>query len=66
MGFTAFKVVAVGVMYRMAALPAEIRNQQQAVKHKAHHGFDAGIGVESTVATFVGNDPAPACHCSCD
>jgi hypothetical protein len=66
MGFTTFQVVAICVMHRMAALPAEIGNQQQAVEHKAHHGFNAGIGMEGAVATLVSNNPAPSCQCSGD
>ena len=41
MGFALFEVIAVGVVHRMAAGPAVIRNEQQAVEHEAHTGLQA-------------------------
>ena len=66
MGFTCLEVVAVGVMHCMAALPAEVGHKQQAVKQKSHHRFDAGVGMEGTMAAFMGNYPATSSHCSSD
>ena len=64
MGFTSLEVVAVGVVHRMAALPAEIGHKQQAVQHKSHPGLNPGVGMEGPVPAFVGNDPATSRHCS--
>ncbi len=58
MGFASLEVVAVGVVHRMAALPAEIGHKQQAVQHKSHHRFYPGVGMEGAVPALVGNDPA--------
>jgi len=66
MGFTCLEVVAVGVMHCMAALPTEVGHKQQAMKHKSHHRFDAGVGMEGTMAAFMGNYPATSSHCSSD
>ena len=62
MGFTAFEVIAVGMVHRMAALPGEVGHQQQAVQHKAHHGLDPAIGMEGTMAALMGQDPATGSH----
>ena len=64
MGFTSLEVVAIGVVHRMAALPAEIGHKQQAVQHKSHPGLNPGVGMEGPVPAFVGNDPATSRHCS--
>ncbi len=62
MGFTSFQVVAVGVVHGMAALPGEVRHQQQAVKHKPHHGLDTAVGMESMMAALMGDHPAAIGH----
>ena len=62
MGFTALKLVAVGVVHRMTALPAEVGHQQQAVQHKANRRLQAPIWMKGTVAAFVGQHPAAHRH----
>ncbi len=62
MGFTALKLVAVGVVYRMTALPAEVGHQQQAVQHKANHRLQAPVGMEGAVAAFMGQHPTAHRH----
>jgi hypothetical protein len=62
MGFTAFKLVAIGVVHRMAALPAEVGHQQQAVQREAHRRLQASIGMEGAMAAFVGQHPAAHRH----
>ena len=62
MGFTSLEVVTVGVVHRMAALPAEIGHKQQAVQRKSHHRFHPGVGMEGSVPALVGKDPATCRH----
>ena len=62
MGFTPLKLVAVGVVHRMAALPAVVRHQQQAVQREANRRLQAPVGMEGAVAAFVGQHPAAHRH----
>ena len=62
MGFASLQVVAVGVVHGMAALPSEVRHQQQAVKHKPHQRLDTTVGVEGMMAALMGDDPAAHGH----
>ena len=60
MGFTALQVVAIGMVHRMAALPGEVRHQQQAVQHKSHRSLQATVGMEGTMTALMGDHPATA------
>jgi len=62
MGFAALELVAVGVVNRVAALPAEVRHQQQAVQHEAHRRLQPPVGMEGAVAAFMGQHPAAHRH----
>lgn len=62
MGFAAFELVAVGVVHRMAALPAEVGHQQQAVQGEAHRRLQPPVGMEGAVAAFMGQHPAAHGH----
>ena len=62
MGFTALKLVAVGVVHRMTALPAEVGHQQQAVQRETNHRLQSPVGMEGAVAAFVGQHPAAHRH----
>ena len=66
MGFTPFKMIAMGVVNCMATSPAVVGNQQCAVQDKSHHPFNTPVGMKSVVATFVGQHPAAHGNCSCD
>jgi hypothetical protein len=65
MGFALLQVIAVRVVHRMAAGPAVVGHQQQAVQGEAHSDFKPAVGVEGVVAAFVGNDPQARGHRSC-
>ena len=56
------QVVAMGVMYRMTALPAEVRNQQQAVQRKADPAFQPAVGMKRVMAAFMSDHPAAHGH----
>ena len=62
MGFTTLQVIAIGMVHRMAALPGEIRHQQQAVQHKSHRSLQATVGMEGTMTALMGDHPATARH----
>jgi hypothetical protein len=62
MGFAFLEVVAVGVVHGMAALPGEVRHQQQAVNHEPHQRFDTAVWMERVMAAFMGDDPAAHGH----
>ena len=62
MGFTAFEMVAVGMVHRMAALPGEVGHQQQAVQHEAHPALHVTVGVKGVVTALMGDDPTAPCH----
>lgn len=66
MGFAALQMVAVSMMYSVAAGPAVVGNQQGAMQNKADYSFNASVGMKSVVAAFVSQDPAPHGNCAGD
>ena len=57
MGFPQLKVIAVGVMHRMAMGPAVVRHKQKAVQRKTHDAFNTSVGVEGVMSAFMGDHP---------
>ena len=62
MGFASLKVVAVGMVHGVAALPGEVRHQQQAVEAEPHQRLNTTVGVERLMAALMGDDPAAHRH----
>ena len=42
----------------MAALPADVGHEQEAVQHKPRHRLDARVAMEGMMAAFIGDHPA--------
>ena len=54
MGFSGFKVVAIGMVHGMAALPGKVRNKQQAVQHKPNAVLNNSVRMEGIVPALMG------------
>jgi hypothetical protein len=64
MGLSCFKVIAMGMVNRMAALPGKGRNKQQAVQQKPNAVLNGSARMESVMAARMGQHPASCCQCS--